>query len=144
MGSLADYVRSGKEVKIVNMATGEIIVQLVLSPYADDSMNISFIEKVCDVVERYIGYLNKNEGNVGIHYKNFTAIGIANSGNNAKTIRIKSTGEILAMVKYYSTVDIFNYSLLFGVAYAVEIYYTAIKKKMEKAKKEALRKRRSK
>ena len=143
MGSLADYVRSGKEVKIVNMATGEIIVQLVLSPYADEELNTTYIEKVCDVVEKYIGYLNKSECNVGIHYKNFTSIGVFDSGINVKTIRIKATCEILANVKYYSTVDIFNLSLLFGVAYAVENYYTTMKKKMDKSKKEALKKGRS-
>lgn len=143
MGSLADYVRDGRKVNIVNMANGETIVQLVLSPCADDVLNTTYIEKVCDVVEKYIGYLNKNECNVGIHYKNFTAIGVYNASNNVKTIRIKATGEILANVKYYSTVDIFNLSLLFGVAYAVENYYTATKKKMDKSKKEALKKNRS-
>lgn len=144
MGSLADYVREGKKVRVVNLATGEIIVELVLSPYADDVLNTTYIEKVCDVVEKYIGYLNKNECNVGIHYKAFTAIGVYDSGINVKAIRIKSTGEILAIVKYYSTVDIFNLSLLFGVAYAVENYYTTMKKKIEKSKKEALKKKRSK
>lgn len=143
MGSLADYVRDGRKVRVVNLATGENIIQLVLSPCADEKLNTTYIEKVCDVVEKYIGYLNKNECNVGIHYKNFTAIGIFDSGINVKAIRIKATGEILAIVKYYSIVDIFNLSLLFGVAYAVENYYTATKKKMDKSKKEALKKGRS-
>lgn len=143
MGSLADYIRDGRKVKIINMATGETIVQLVLSPYADDILNVPYIENVCDVVEKYIGYLNKSDCNVGIHYKNFTAIGVYDSGNSVKTVRIKSTGEVLAVVKFYPTVDIFNLSLQYGVAYAVEKYHTSVKKNIDKAKKEAVKKRRS-
>lgn len=143
MGSLADYVRDGRKVNIVNMGNGETIVQLVLTPYTDDSLNEPYIENVCEVVEKYIGYLNKNDCNVGIHYKNFTVIGVYGSGSDVKTIRIKSTGEVLAVVKFYPTVDIFNLSLQYGVAYAVEKYYTSVKKNIDKAKKEPVRKKRS-
>ena len=143
MGSLANYVRGGRKVNIVNMANGETIVQLVLSPYADDSLNEPYIENVCEVVEKYLTYINKSDCNVGIHYKNFTAIGVYGSGSDVKTIRIKSNGEVLAVVKFYPTVDIFNLSLQYGVANAVEKYYTSVKKYIDKTKKESVRKRRS-
>ena len=135
MGSLADYIRDGRKVNIVNMANGETIVQLVLSPYADDTLNIPYIESVCDVVEKYIGYLNKNDCNVGIHYKNFTVIGVYGSGSDVKTIRIKSSGEVLALVKSYPTVNIFNIALEYGVANAVEKYYTSVKKETVRKKR---------
>ena len=141
MGSLADYIRDGRQIKIVNMGNGETIVQLVLSLYAEESLNEPYITNVCDVVEKYIGYLNKSDCNVGIHYKNFTAIGVYDSGNSVKTVRIKSTGEVLALVKLYPTVDIFNIALEYGVANAVEKYHTAVKKYIEKAKKESVKKR---
>lgn len=143
MGSLADYIRDGRKVNIVNMGNGETIVQLVLSLYADDTLNIPYIESVCDVVEKYLTYINKSDCNVGIHYKNFTAIGVYASDNNVKTIRIKSSGEVLALVKSYPTVNIFNIALEYGVANAVEKYYTSVKKNIDKAKKETVRKRRS-
>lgn len=143
MGSLANYVRDGRKVNIVNMGNGETIVQLVLTPYTDDSLNEPYIENVCEVVEKYLTYINKSDCNVGIHYKNFTAIGVYGSGSDVKTIRIKSTSEILALVKSYPTVNIFNIALEYGVANAVEKYYTSVKKNIDKAKKETVRKRRS-
>lgn len=143
MGSLANYVRDGRKVNIVNMGNGETIVQLVLTPYTDDSLNEPYIENVCEVVEKYLTYINKSDCNVGIHYKNFTVIGVYASGSDVKTIRIKSTGEVLALVKSYPTVNIFNIALEYGVANAAEKYYTSVKKNIDKAKKEPVRKRRS-
>lgn len=140
MGDLVCYKRNGTDIHIMNTATGEVLISLVMSPYADVSLNSGYVESVSDIAERYLGYLNKNDCNVVVPYKNFTAIGICNAGNYLKTIRVKATGEVMAVVKEYPTEWIFNIALEFGIATAVERYCSAINKRYGKAKKEAMKK----
>lgn len=144
MGTLVRCNTNGRIAHIINAAKGDALIQLMLSPKADDSMNEAYMENVCGVAEKYIGYLNKNEFTVSVHYKTLTAIGITHSERNIITIGIKATGEALAQVKEYHTERLFNLSLEYGVSNAVDNYYSALMKKIDKEKKEAGQKKRKK
>lgn len=144
MGDLVCYKRNGMDLYIINTATGEAMISLVLSPHADVSLNSGYVESVSDVAERYLGYLNKNDCKVAVPYKNFTAIGVDNAGNHLKAIRVKATGEVMALVREYHTEPLFNLALEFGVGAEVERYCSAINKRYDKARKEAMKKQRRK
>lgn len=130
MGSLAGYKRvAPNQVNIYNMATGDIMATLCLSPIATDKLNKQYIESVTDTVEKYLSYINKPNCTVSVWHSVLSSVGIVPAGGNGrKIVTIKATGTPLANINLYNVDVLFNMALETNVAHASEVYLSAIER----------------
>lgn len=130
MSNLANFkVVAPGVVNVINMATGDTMVSLCLSPYASDKLNRQYVTNVTNTVENYLSYINKPNCQVSIWHTIFSSVGIAPTGNNGcKVVTIKATGTPLASINFYNVDGLFNMALENGVAHACEVYLSAIER----------------
>lgn len=125
--SLARVVRVGDKVNIVNTATGNPVVCLRLSPLGNPDIHQQYVENMVEVVERYISYHNNPKCTVSVRNTVFSSICTVANGNQTNIV-IKATGAIAAVVYPYGGNSLFDLSLINGVAYASEVYLSAIER----------------
>lgn len=115
------------KVNIVNTATGNPVVCLRLSPLGNSDLHKRYVDNVVDVVDRFISYHNSPNCIVSIRNTVFSSICTVANGNSTNIV-IKATGAIAAVVYPYGGNSLFDLSLINGVAYASEVYLSAIER----------------